>query len=308
MYNEQRFVAEAIRSVLGQTLAELEVIVIDDGSSDDSVGIVENLVCADPRVKLHVFENAGAGVARNRGLALATGEYVGFLDADDLMLAHRLERQLLVLRDHPELVAVGCLLAYFSADGRVLGASGQTPLELDMDTIARGDLMPFVPSAMVARTAAVREAGGFAEFTPVAEDLYLVARMARLGGFQCLREVLGYRRVHRASRLSAYGAKKSAARQYVQEALRDPDFPSRVSWERYLAEYLPSRQQRRQQWAQARYRQGAAAVLNRRWLTALSNLTVALMINPRATIHRAWSQLHPRANSAAPDVTRAHAR
>jgi len=93
-YNGERFVSEAMESVLGQTRANLELIVVDDGSSDGSVEIVERYL-KDPRVK-HIKHgsNRGISAARNTGIRNSAGRYLGFLDQDDLWRAGKLEAQL----------------------------------------------------------------------------------------------------------------------------------------------------------------------------------------------------------------------
>lgn len=83
MYNSQLYIEECIRSVQLQTIKELEILVIDDGSTDDSRIIVENLQKNDERIVIYYQQNSGAGVARNTGINYAKGEYLSFLDSDD---------------------------------------------------------------------------------------------------------------------------------------------------------------------------------------------------------------------------------
>src|SRR5215203_2614836 len=94
-YNASRTVVEAVNSVLTQTVRDLEVIVVDDGSRDDTADVVRSI--DDPRVSLITKQNEGASSARNAGIRAARGRYVAFLDADDLWLRSKLERQLDVL-------------------------------------------------------------------------------------------------------------------------------------------------------------------------------------------------------------------
>lgn len=102
-YNAEAFIQTAIESVLAQGHRPLEVIVVDDGSSDDTAGIAERF---GPPVSCHRQKNGGPPVARNRGLAVARGEYIGFLDADDLYEPGRIELQLAKLRENPALEVV----------------------------------------------------------------------------------------------------------------------------------------------------------------------------------------------------------
>lgn len=92
-YNGARYLAEAVRSVLDQTLASLELIVVDDRSTDDSLQVLEAAAAGDPRVRVFVQpQNGGPGAARNRALAEARGTWIAVFDSDDLMAADRLER------------------------------------------------------------------------------------------------------------------------------------------------------------------------------------------------------------------------
>lgn len=94
-YNSERFVAETIRSVLAQTYANWELLIVDDASSDETVSIVQQFAKQDDRIKLHTLQtNSGAAIARNTAIEMASGDYIAFLDADDLWKAEKLEKQI----------------------------------------------------------------------------------------------------------------------------------------------------------------------------------------------------------------------
>ena len=95
LYNAKEFVGEAIDSVLAQSHTDWELLVVDDCSNDGSVQIVREYAEADKRIRLFCLDqNSGPAVARNRAIAEAAGRYIAFLDADDLWLPHKLQRQL----------------------------------------------------------------------------------------------------------------------------------------------------------------------------------------------------------------------
>jgi glycosyltransferase involved in cell wall biosynthesis len=100
VFNGERFLAEAIQSILGQTYKNLEVIVVDDGSTDGTADVVAGFGDAVTYVRQ---ENAGPSTARNRGIQEAHGEFIAFLDADDVWHAEKLEKQLARFRERPEL-------------------------------------------------------------------------------------------------------------------------------------------------------------------------------------------------------------
>ena len=106
MYNRERYIREAINSVLSQTFQDFEIVVIDDGSDDSSVNIVESIT--DNRIHIYKNEsNMGIPRARNIGLLHARGEYIAILDSDDVMRPARLEKQIAYLNNNREYVGVG---------------------------------------------------------------------------------------------------------------------------------------------------------------------------------------------------------
>ncbi|KYC40591.1 glycosyl transferase family A [Scytonema hofmannii PCC 7110] len=99
-YNAEHTILETIKSVQQQTFSDFEIIIINDGSTDRTLEILNAI--ADSRIKIFSYENGGLPVARNRGIARATGEFLAFLDADDLWTPDKLELQLAALQQHPE--------------------------------------------------------------------------------------------------------------------------------------------------------------------------------------------------------------
>jgi glycosyltransferase involved in cell wall biosynthesis len=100
VYNADRTLLETVDSVQNQTLTNIEIIIINDGSTDRTLDIIQNI--SDARVKVFSYKNGGLPTARNRGIAQATGEFISFIDADDLWTPDKLARQLAALEAHPE--------------------------------------------------------------------------------------------------------------------------------------------------------------------------------------------------------------
>ena len=98
-YNGERFLAETIESVLGQTYANWEMLIVDDGSTDGTARVASEYAARDGRVQLFRQANAGTAAARNNGMCRARGRYIALLDADDLWDADFLERQLAFMRE-----------------------------------------------------------------------------------------------------------------------------------------------------------------------------------------------------------------
>ena len=178
-YNAERYVAQAVASVLAQSLPVAELVVVDDGSSDATAAEAHR--AGGAAVRVLSGPNRGVSAARNRGLAEVSGELVCFLDADDRWDPTKLERQVGRFTD-PEVVAVGCYMRYESPSGRVLGVAGQPVGEEQRARLRRATFMPAPFSGFVLRREAVVAAGAFDEaldrIPGQVEDLELLGRLA----------------------------------------------------------------------------------------------------------------------------------
>jgi glycosyltransferase involved in cell wall biosynthesis len=171
VHDGRRYIADAIESVLGQTAPAFEVIVIDDGSTDESAAVAERYA---PRVSVHRQENAGIGATRNRGVALAQGDMIAFLDADDLWEPRKLELQLGAMAADPKPDIVLGHVRQFVDPG------------LDPEAAALIDcpdgLQPgYLPGALLARREAFERVGAFREDLRVGEFVDWMARAGELG-------------------------------------------------------------------------------------------------------------------------------
>jgi glycosyltransferase involved in cell wall biosynthesis len=120
-YNSAPFIESAIRSVTAQSERDIEVIVVDDGSNDDTFALASHVAEGDSRVKVLRQPNSGKpAIARNVGLRHASGEFVGFLDSDDLYHPNKLQRQLAIFAAYPESDIVFHDVKYMSFDGTLL--------------------------------------------------------------------------------------------------------------------------------------------------------------------------------------------
>jgi len=114
-HNADPYIGEAVTSVLAQQVADLEVIVLDDASTDNTAQVVGEF--RDPRVRLLRLDKVGVGAARNKGLELARGRFIAFLDADDRWSAGKLDRQLALMQSEPDVGFVFTNFRRFDADG-----------------------------------------------------------------------------------------------------------------------------------------------------------------------------------------------
>ncbi len=183
-YNRTEPLRRAVASVLGQTFRDLEVLVVDDGSSDGrALAVLDGL--GDPRIRvLRLAENRGASRARNAGILGARGEWVAFLDSDDEWLPEKLERQMARLergrgRDPGTAVVYCPALSRSSAGAGHVIPAGE-PSEGDvLDELLHMNRRPPTASAYVVERSARLSVGGFDESLPSAQDIDLWLRLAR---------------------------------------------------------------------------------------------------------------------------------
>ena len=207
--NGQRFVGEAIESLRTQTLEDLEVIVVDDGSSDATPRLVQTLAAEDDRIRLHVQRHAGYPAALNTGRRLAKADYVGVLDADDLAEPGRLERQVGFLERHPEVGVVGGALLLVTADGRpfYIAAYPVAPAEVHDALKSRS---PLGHTCVLMRREVLEEVGGYRDSFPLAEDYDLWLRISERHALANVPDIVGRYRIHGANG-SLVGIRQQAA-------------------------------------------------------------------------------------------------
>lgn len=116
-YNDEKYIAETVQSVINQTYQDWELIIIDDGSKDKTGEIVKSFT--DPRIKYFYQENRGIGAARNSAIEKSSGEYIAFLDHDDLWLPSKLEKQIALFENNPDLGLVYCDTIFFNDKGDI---------------------------------------------------------------------------------------------------------------------------------------------------------------------------------------------
>jgi glycosyltransferase involved in cell wall biosynthesis len=205
VFNGERYLREALGSILEQEYAAREIIVVDDGSTDGSATIVAKEF---PGVRYRFQEHAGLSVARNTGLEQAEGQWISFLDADDLWAAGKLQRQIECLASHPELEAVfGHIRQFYSPENEEAIRQAHR--------FSREVLPGFHPDTMLIAAAAVRRVGWFNPAVAVGEFLDWFARAQEAGlVFRLLPDVLAFRRIHESN--MSITQRKDAAPEYAR--------------------------------------------------------------------------------------------
>jgi len=182
VFNAARYLRRAVATLLAQTWSDFEIVAIDDGSTDESGAILESLAAREPRLVVRRRPNTGIVGALNDGLALARGEFIARMDADDEAAPTRFAAQVARLRADPDLVALGSAIVFMDAAGHPVKSF---PRPLEHDAIERallaGDGGAMIHPAVTFRAAAVRRVGGYRPAAQFVEDLDLFLRLARVG-------------------------------------------------------------------------------------------------------------------------------
>lgn len=186
LYNKGKYIERALSSVLAQTFSPLEIIVVDDGSTDDGPEKVEKLALANSIITLIRQENRGPGAARNVGLALAKGEYVSFLDADDEWLPSFLEAGLPLLENETANIAAAWTGYYISPSmqrntdyfGELTGGVHEVSAETDIKLIQQIIQLIWTCTAIIKTDIAKKWGGFFDHYKCFAgEDRYLFLKL-----------------------------------------------------------------------------------------------------------------------------------
>jgi glycosyltransferase involved in cell wall biosynthesis len=222
-YNVRPFIAETLRSVISQPYSNFEVIVIDDGSTDGTAEILESW-SSEPRVRIIRQANKGSSSARNAGARAAKGEFLAFIDGDDLATPQRLQSSIAALREYPD-----SALSYGRID--LIDETGHTLSRRRSSRYRSGwiagelryrNFIPF--SAITVRQCAFEQIGGFDESIRSSEDWEFLWRLATKFEVRFVDECLILYRVRAASKTMDIEAKAAAYRS-IQERMFEGNIP-----------------------------------------------------------------------------------
>lgn len=213
VYNTARYLPDALASIQNQTTTDIQIIVIDDGSTDDTRAIVAQAQLSDPRVVYRRQENAGIVAAVNSGMRLCTAPFVARHDGDDISHPHRFEKELAYLRAHADCVAVSGLSRHIDERGVPTGTTTRAKDMALVDDAALPANEPYIsqPFLMMRRNAF--EVAGSYRMLTVGEDTDLYWRMMKLGRLHIIPEILGDYRIHAesiSSRSIVFGRRMAA--------------------------------------------------------------------------------------------------
>lgn len=191
-YNTEKYIAEALESVLAQTYTNFEFIIWDDGSTDGTKSIVDSF--KDKRIKYFFHENTGLGMALRLACEKASGKYIARMDSDDVCLPERFEKEIAYLELHQDVVLVSSAVKYINEDGVVMGRS----FPYTNDKVIKSALLipsSFIvhPMAMI-RKDAYERAGGYLPIKK-SQDVLFWSRLAKEGKFHNISTPLGKYRI-----------------------------------------------------------------------------------------------------------------
>lgn len=199
VYNAGRFLSVAVNSICAQSFSDWEMICVNDGSSDGSGRVLDELAQGDDRIRVVHQSNTGIVGALNRGCELARGPLICRMDSDDVSLPNRIQKQVAFLRAAPKCVAVGGAILEIDVDGDPLCCSrlATTHADIENNLLHRRTGL-YHPTTMI-RTDAFRAVGGYRAEYQWVEDHDLWLRLAQRGQLANLREVVLCYRQHSSS-------------------------------------------------------------------------------------------------------------
>lgn len=297
-YNASPFIASAIESILSQTFRDFELIIVDDGSTDNTREIVKGYVELDRRVRLIQNNHGGLCQTINAGINESRYPWVARMDADDIALPERFEKQLKAVNDNNKLVVLGTYAHHINSKGEVLSLIQQGWLtEEEFHTYREEGHLPFVihPTALMKKDTLLK-VGGYDPRFKAAEDFELFERMANYGLILAIPEPLLLYRVHSQSfsmhkffaqklftkyvitryRNRIAGNKEPDLEQFIEESKRQPAL-SRI------AQHVPNL-------GQFWYRKAGLLFAEKQYLQAGLYLSMAIASNPSYSIPRVWRQ------------------
>jgi len=298
VYNGGRFLEEAIESVLCQTFADFELVIIDDGSTDQSSEIVARYAARDSRILFVRQTNCGLPASLNRAIKTSRYDLLARMDADDRMLPNRLERQLDFIAQNPG-IAVACSYSYLiNTSGKRIGKS-ENPVDVNA---GRAELNPerflqIVHPTVMMRKQDVLGVGGYSQFS-YAEDRDLWGRIVTAGKMiKCQPELLMEYRLHSATMtMRKVFGNDMTVRSIDINILRRLQGKPELSLDEIKAEYykrtLWERLNERRRFSATRLYKNATRYYSEQKLVQFATyFTMALILAPIFSLRRAMARL-----------------
>jgi glycosyltransferase involved in cell wall biosynthesis len=222
VYNGEQTIRETIQSILNQTFEDFEIIVINDGSTDLTLEVLNSI--PDPRIKVFSYPNAGLNASRNRGISHASGEYVSFIDADDLWTPDKLEGQLKALQENTDAAIAYSWTDYIDENSQFLRLGPH--YSFTGDVFAKLLLADFIGSGSnpLIRKSTFAEVGNFDESIKGGQDWDMWLRLAKRYPFAVVPSVQILYRQYATSWSANAKRQEEGFKRIIEKALSDaPD-------------------------------------------------------------------------------------
>ena len=270
VYNCEKYLAAAVDSILAQTFTDFEFLIVNDGSTDQSLPLLTGYAARDARVRLVSRPNTGITRALNEMVGLARGRYLARMDSDDIAVPERFAKQVAYLDAHPECVIVGSRVMLMDPYGSPVAPSGHklTHEEIDHELLTQSGWALVHPSVMMRRSA-VERIGGYDERWKHCEDHDLFLRLAEVGRVANLPDVLLWYRRHYASinyNQAAHQASQKEALLREAHARRGLEMPSGWKYEPWAPPPVPEQSKL---WGWAALKAGNIRIARRHAMAAL---------------------------------------
>lgn len=213
VYNNEEFISDAIESVLAQTLSNIELIIVNDGSTDRTEKIIKSF--QDNRIRYFRQANKGASAARNFALNASKGKYIAIIDSDDICFKNRLEIQYEFLKSNPDYILVGSNALYVDSEGNEICI---TKLNEDWNTIEKMKYEnPFIHSSVLFVREAAFKAGLYPIEIKIGEDLLFFSRLKKYGKMANLSDILVKYRINPSGASLRDGRIKAVLKKIIDE-------------------------------------------------------------------------------------------
>jgi glycosyltransferase involved in cell wall biosynthesis len=233
-YNAARTLETTVQSVYGQSLQDFEIVIVDDGSKDNTLEVARRIAASDSRIKVVAQSNSGAAAARNAGIKAATGEYVAFLDADDLWLPQKLERQIALLNSEKDAAAVQTGAYYVNDDLEVLSVR---PCVIPEDVLLETLLFrsfPALMSTLLVKRSAFDKIGLLNTKLVILEDWELAIRLSRFCNLKSIEEPLALYRNYPGNRSRDLSIHIEPGHIILEKLFQDPTLPAHIKQRKAL--------------------------------------------------------------------------
>lgn len=236
-YNYAKYLPETIDSVLRQTYQDLEIIVIDDGSTDNTKEIIQRYIRSSDKIKYILQENKGPAAARNRGIKEAKGEYIAFLDSDDIWVTEKLDIQASYLEQNKDIFFLYAKADVLNEHGKKIGIKPESNQHHEFKKLIF-EWGYFPTATVMIRKECFDKVGFFSEDLRIMEDIHLWIRISRHYKMHGMDQILGiYHRHSNNVTLNKELVYKSTAMVYEKILAEFPNDVPRKKLRQRIAQY-----------------------------------------------------------------------